>query len=212
VSPIGAAVTAPTPPTGSRELVDQLVPPPWSRRRRLVTAAVVTAAAITLGALWWTGTLGPNIGPVSGYGYGALDRTVGTTVEGTRRGTVEIQLELANRGWFPVRDLEVHAPPFLSGSFVQPGGPVELGPRHREQVTFHLVVDDCRRFQAAPFPGLSIHGTSNGVPARGRALHVLGADHVEDRPSWDDAAEPGVSSWWYELAKAVCDPDAFAAP
>jgi hypothetical protein len=205
-------VTVPAPPTGSHELVDRLIPPPWSRGRRLVTAATVAVIAVALGALWWTGTLGPNIGPVRGYGYGALDRAVGTTAEGARRGTVEIQLELANRGWFPVQDLEVHAPPFLGGTFVQPDGPVELGPRHREQVTFHLVVDDCSRFRAAPFPGLSFDGTSNGVPARGRTLRVLGTDHVEDRASWDDAAEPGVSSWWYELARPVCDPDAFAAP
>jgi hypothetical protein len=202
--------TSPTPST--RELVDQLVPPPWSRGRRVATATALAAVAAALGTLWWTGTLGPNIGPVSGYSYGELDRSVGTTADGARRGTVEVQLELANRGWFPVEDLEVHAPPFLGGSFSQVGGAVELGPRHREPVTFHLVIEDCRRFQAAPYPGLSYEGTSNGVPARGRALRILGADHVEDGASWGDAAEPGARSWWYELARPVCDPAAFAAP
>lgn len=197
----------PPPPAGTRELVDQLVPPPWSRGQRSIAVATVTVIVVAIGALWWSGVLGPNLGPVRGYGYGALEQTELPT--GTRGGTVELQLEIANRGWFPVRDFDVQAPPFSAGSFGLADGPVDLGPRGRQQVTFHLVVEDCSRFLAAPFPGLSYTGTSNGVPARMKSLRVLGADHVDGRPTWPDAREPEVSSWWYELARSVCDPDGF---
>jgi hypothetical protein len=186
------------------DLVDQLVPPPWSQGRRFGVAAVLAVIALAVGVLWWVGVLGPNIAPVREYDVRAVEGTVTSTPGGSRAGTVEIQRQL------PLRDLTVHGGPFGAAELEMPGGPVDLGPRHEERVTVHLAIDDCSLFLAPPHPMLSYYASTAG--ADGKELRIVDAEAVAATPTWPDAREPDVASWWYELARVVCDAESVPAP
>jgi hypothetical protein len=192
------------------DLVDQLVPPPWSQGRRFGVAAVLAVIALAVGVLWWVGVLGPNIAPVGEYAVRALDGSVTETPGGSRAGTVEIQLQLFNRGQLPLRDLSIDGGPFGAAELDMPSGPVDIGPRHEEQVTVHLAIDDCSLFLAPPQPMLSYYASTAG--ADGKELRIVDAEAVAATPTWPDAREPDVASWWYELARVVCDAESVPAP
>lgn len=198
--------------------VDRLIPAPWTGPRRAVAAAVAVAVAGGLLAAWWFGLLGPNLAPVSAYGFGPADdpavveRAVAALPEGSQDairargidGVIELDLRVENRGILPVRDLRVRAP---VEQLVQQA-PVDVPARGERQVRLYLLVT-CDDPQWPPFVGLHYHAVSGPFASDGRALRLLG----EESPSASWAAtEPDLDTWWDWLAQPVCDPEAFAEP
>lgn len=186
------------------DVLDQLVPPAWTGRRRVAVASVMLVALAAGSAIWWSGLLGPNLGPVTGYGWGPaapLDELDGSG------GTVEVQLELDNRGLLDAEIDDVHAD-FLSGAHLEFDGPVTIPARGSARLHFDLVVDACDRLRAPADPMLTFSGHSGPLPVAGRSLSIDGNNNGP--ATWDDAPAPGRTSWWYLLAQPVCDPEALA--
>jgi hypothetical protein len=202
-----------TTPATSGTDIDHLVPAPWGPLRRSTVALLVAGGLAVLGVLWWTGVTAVNLAPVRGYSYDAVDDTVDTTEEGARRGVVELRIAVTNRGLLPVEDLVVDSFPFGRAELIQPGGPIDIPARSTRDVTLHLAIDDCSGFQAAPWPGLHVFARSGPFGrAQGNGLRIVGEERSATTPTWPDAREPDGTSWWYEIALPVCDPDALHAP
>lgn len=188
----------------SHDLLDQLVPPPLTGRRRLVAASVVVAGVLLVAAAWWSGLLDPNLAPISGYGWGPTAPLA--QLDGTS-GTVEVQLELDNRGAMDARIDELHAP-HLTAAQVHLDTPVTIPAGDRARLTFHLDIEDCDRFDAPRDPLLTYSGGSGPLPVAGRSL-PLRVHHVATEGDPDGWGRPG---WWHQLARSVCDPEAELAP
>jgi hypothetical protein len=136
------------------DLLDQLVPAPWSSARRALGAAVATSLVAIGGLGWWAGLLGPNVRPLTGW-------TAGSDPD---RAVVELQLDVHNRGWLPLHDVTLELPDDIGAVVADPVAE-RLGPGETATATFTVPIEHCDDLRTARGTELDVRARSGLVTA-----------------------------------------------
>jgi hypothetical protein len=115
------------------DLLDQLVPAPWTARRRaLATAAAVLLVAIG-GLGWWGGFLGPNVRPSTGW----------SSAPSSDGESVEVGIEFHNRGLLELRDVTLELSGLPRATVVADPVADRIPGGGTATATVTIVVDEC---------------------------------------------------------------------
>ena len=192
-------------------VVDRLIPPPWSRGRRLTGWAALLAAAILVAGLWVSGLIVPNLAATGASGseweQGEVEDGRVTDVE------VVVRYRIENRGWVAATVAGPQLPDTHGVEWRADGGspPVELAPGEATDVELTGYVEDCAevsgrgverlRVRARGLLGLT-WSRSVDLPRTALAEHwPLPHAAAPDRP-----AVPREPSWVYRVLDGPCDP------
>lgn len=195
------------------EVLDELVPPPWSTRRRLVVGLVASALVAILGVLWWAGVLTPNLAAQPWLGGTSQ---VGTSEdEAVVERSVTILVPIENRGWVraTIHDWRPPATDGIAWADAADPLPVTLEPGESVEIEFHAEVASCREVNARGTDGLDL--VTQG-PLGLRTTSSVDLQSLATIPSWptghDDLhlADPDrhEPSWLYHVLGWDCDPAA----
>ncbi len=199
--------------TGSTSTLDQLVPAPWSARRRAAVAGLLAALLTAFGALGWSGLVVPNL--VGGHlGGGTVE--VGRVADGRVVDTaVTVRVAVENRGWVAA-ELTGWEPPATTGIDWRENAeplPTTLAPGERRILELAATIPDCAEVAAHGAEGFGVVATG---PAGITLTRPVEVDGIASTPQWfghDDGRAPldpsaRAPSWVYSALDWACDPEA----